>query len=552
MSDSSIDRSDALRARDISIRGGTTGLLVMLLGVVALWLHIIRQPLLHLLGVVPDDAFYYLGIARHVAATGVSTFDGVNATNGYHPAWMALCTLFALIAHDREILLRTVLLVSLLFHIGTSMLVARVLGMMIGRGWGRLGGALWLMSPFPLLLHLQGVETPLYMLALAFALLLYLRAIDPYLARDGVDDATRRRNAIPGSRLALFGCALGGVVLCRTEGIILAIVSTLYLMIGLWRSGTRSPLPLLRVALIVGGTALLVAAPWFIYSYATIGQVGQDSGAMKMLWAAAEHAALTPFKRANEVGAYLYQSWLGKPVELMLWTPHAVRKIVPALLAGAIAWWIYRYRRVADPRLVRITIWLVSASFITGLVYGILLTDSQIWHFGEPGLVVYLLAFAWGVTALRHSRPRRMLRNPEHVAAALRAIAAGLLLLFTFGTIDLYPWQRDVFTSQQRFERMIPSDATIGCFNAGIPGYFSERRVIGLDGLVNHAAVRYWRERRFEDYLRDAGIACIIDEEDALRRARDFSSSPIKLVPLDSAELTGWRSKYRRVWRVER
>ncbi len=37
-----------------------------------------------------DDAFYYLIIARNFAQTGVPTFDGMHATNGFHPLWMLL------------------------------------------------------------------------------------------------------------------------------------------------------------------------------------------------------------------------------------------------------------------------------------------------------------------------------------------------------------------------------------------------------------------------------------------------------------------------------
>ena len=44
-----------------------------------------------------DDAFYYFGIARNIVAGHGSTFDGINATNGYHPLWMGICLIpFAL------------------------------------------------------------------------------------------------------------------------------------------------------------------------------------------------------------------------------------------------------------------------------------------------------------------------------------------------------------------------------------------------------------------------------------------------------------------------
>ncbi len=34
-----------------------------------------------------DDAFYYFGIARRWNRLGFPTFDGITATNGYHPLW---------------------------------------------------------------------------------------------------------------------------------------------------------------------------------------------------------------------------------------------------------------------------------------------------------------------------------------------------------------------------------------------------------------------------------------------------------------------------------
>ena len=48
-----------------------------------------RNPAL-LLGSYQDDFFYYLKVAQNLAATGVSTFNGITLTNGYHPLWMAV------------------------------------------------------------------------------------------------------------------------------------------------------------------------------------------------------------------------------------------------------------------------------------------------------------------------------------------------------------------------------------------------------------------------------------------------------------------------------
>jgi len=41
-----------------------------------------------------DDFYYYAQIARNLATTGRSTFDGVTLTNGYHPLWLLALTLY--------------------------------------------------------------------------------------------------------------------------------------------------------------------------------------------------------------------------------------------------------------------------------------------------------------------------------------------------------------------------------------------------------------------------------------------------------------------------
>lgn len=87
----------------------------------------------YLSAIVPDDAFYYLGIAREIAAGHGSTFDGVTATNGYHPLWLMICAFIAQmlkVTNDPGsllLLLRTVLTFQLLCGVGTAALLARAI-----------------------------------------------------------------------------------------------------------------------------------------------------------------------------------------------------------------------------------------------------------------------------------------------------------------------------------------------------------------------------------------------------------------------------------------
>src|SRR5580693_5044467 len=52
----------------------------------------------HILTIVPDDAFYYLDLARHFAQSGTWTFDGgLSRTTGFQPLHAYVCALVYLI-----------------------------------------------------------------------------------------------------------------------------------------------------------------------------------------------------------------------------------------------------------------------------------------------------------------------------------------------------------------------------------------------------------------------------------------------------------------------
>jgi hypothetical protein len=52
------------------------------------------------LGVLQDDAYYYLKIAGNVANGNGSTFNGIVPTNGYHPLWLLLLTALCFTTHN--------------------------------------------------------------------------------------------------------------------------------------------------------------------------------------------------------------------------------------------------------------------------------------------------------------------------------------------------------------------------------------------------------------------------------------------------------------------
>jgi hypothetical protein len=118
-------------------------------------------------------------------------------------------------------------------------------------------------------------------------------------------------------------------------------------------------------------------------------------------------------------------------------------------------------------------------------------------------------------------------------------------------TVNSYPWQRDVLESQPLFERLVPADQTIGCFNAGIPAYFSARKIVNLDGLVNNTVYPYYQRDQFDQYLRDTAIGYIADEDMSMVRAMLFAKKAIPMEVLATVPMTWMPQTHRHLWRVE-
>src|SRR6185369_12146057 len=164
-----------------------------------------------------DDAYYYLGVARHLAAGAGSTFDGLHATNGYHPLWCwALVPLLRAVPDPGA----AVRLTGLLWF-ALAAAVPAALWWALRPRTGPAGAALaailagllpWLP---PGLARPSGLETPLYALLVCVFAGTWERAI----ARAG-----------PG-RTFLVGLLLGGTILARLDGGMLALAAAALLCV---------------------------------------------------------------------------------------------------------------------------------------------------------------------------------------------------------------------------------------------------------------------------------------------------------------------------------
>jgi hypothetical protein len=501
--------------------------------------RLVSRPPGWLVGVVPDDAFYYLQIARHLAAGHGSTFDGLHPASGYHPGWMALLVPLAALLPDNAALLRAALALAFLLHVLAAAALVGLFRRFMAPGLAWIGGLCWLANPLALYLALQGVESSLYVLTLV----LVLREVCRF-----VESPAGLR---PHLRLA------GALALCflaRTEAGILALVTCAVApAFKGWRPASRPSLrAYLRSAALLAAGFTLGVLPWFLYCWAATGTPWQGSGVAKALWARQLLDPLSAGGRLARAADVLGHAWLiapwvgsqGSPVEGI--DPFVLAAVAPAAVGLLLA----ARRPLADLPRIAGSAWLLGSTLLTGAVYGLFYWDVPLWYRAQPALVLFVLAFVW--IAAPGASGRRW-------GAGFSAGVALLLLALSFaGDVGLdqqpfipYPWQRDFYSSEADFEQRVPPQEAIGCFNAGIPAFFGHRRIVNLDGLVNTSVVPYFRARALDRYLADEKIHYLADDDLALARATPFIGRPLRLQPLASVPLHGWFVARRWLWRVE-
>jgi hypothetical protein len=495
--------------------------------------YAITRPITWLVRVVPDDTFYYLKIASTLARENLSSFDGINPTNGYHPGWMFLVFVLAKLFGDKVALLRACLATALVLHVATGYCLARALRRWMSPAWSWIGGACWILNPLPVFLAIEGMEASLYVFGLSLALWLYGARIERGL----------QMRSLPVRSLVYLGLVFGACILARTDQVVLCSVVSLALM---WNLPMRQRLRFLAVT---GGVATLTIVPWIAYSRWATGTWFQHSGAMKFMWARKEHVG-----GIEGAWEYLTGEWLTFPLvdyKILDRLGHrwpSVRSIPTVLMTLGLVAALKRGLQRPDTRsLARASLVLVAGTVVTGVIYGLFFTDRQDWYRGQPALILYVVlygAIVRGVLETR-SRPRA---SPIAVGGASVGVFATTLVALVL-TAKTYPWQRDVYESQPKFERLVPQGQAIGCFNAGIPAYFSDRTVINLDGLTNNAVFPYYQRDEFDQYLRDAGIGYIADEDLSMKRAMLFVDRPVPMEILASASMT-WMETKRRLWHV--
>jgi hypothetical protein len=469
-----------------------------------------------------DDAYYYLGVSRNLAAGAGSTFDGINPTNGYHPLWCWLLVPVFWIASDPGVALRVVAVLWFALAAGAPVAVWLALRPRSGPTGAVIAAALFGLQPFLStgLSRPNGLETPLYAVLIAVALWTYGRVTSrrPAASTPGVSASEPPSP----SAVAGLGAVLGLVTLARFDGGFLGVAVAALLALYLTRSwGMKVAAG--RVATLVA-VATLLAGPSLVWNVARFGHPVPVSGRVVGLGAALER---------EELGGVASPSNLRRRAGYVL-------RSVPVLLAGSAVsgtpnrTWIARAGVLGGAAVLATVAALFFVAIHNRARAGPALTDP-LAALGVFAAIHYAIHAGWiwtsseAVYRLYYYVPETMLAAAVIGAVAgpaldglrsatwRRAIGTVGLVLLAANLFHHASARRNFYAAEHGAVRdrhiyawvraVLPPDAILGARDAGKLGFFSGRPVVNLDGLINdHRLFAALRDGTEAEYLCESPI----------------------------------------------
>jgi hypothetical protein len=450
----------------------------------ALRLTMAWLPVRHMVAhTLPDDAFIYFVIARHLAAGLGATFDGVTPTNGFHPLWaLALTPIFGA-QPQGDLPVHLALTLSAICDTAAGALAGWVAWRSVAVQFRPqatvIATALYLFNPRAIVESVNGLETGLAMLALAACVAAWQVA----------------RESLTTRRAVVFGALAGLTVLARSDlGVIVAVLGLDLFIRPMFVDTPRRQV--LRNGVIAGIAAVVTVAPWFIWSQLRLGTIAQSSGVAI--------PSLIAYTIQNSDPAMLWNSLLFPIINA------SVRNTIiypgPAVIVFAVSAILNLRHSNSNSNYL----WLpVAGALIIVVIHTVVRWYPRGWYFVPLAWGTALVVGPASATGFATALGKRL--------AVWIWIGVGVVVIAQMIKTINEPgpkWQADMVAGAEWLAANTSPDDTVGAFNAGIYAYYSRRRVINLDGLVDWGAIEARREKRLLDYFASRGGTLLIDHHD--------------------------------------
>jgi len=421
-----------------------------------------------LLYMVFDDAAYFLKVAANIASGHGQTFDGYVFTTGLQPLWLWVLSILSWVhTFSPEVTLRVVLLLQMFFLISASLLVYSVQSKILSKEEGYIGLLLFFILVVPNALN--GMESALLILVLcAFFSLGFI------FSRE--HDLSYRNSAI-------LGCVIGLIILSRIDTIILAVTMLLLpLILAIFKIGEIKKCIVKTLIMIF--CIFVVISPYFIFNYFLTGYPLPISYLLKSTFPIVSFSKEPPYDGLNLLALFY--------------------------VFGSLTYLAY-FISIVDKRSVMTLPQKYYLIFTTSMASYVVL------HYLHTILFMKWAIFQWHFISYTIFGVLSATQFFAYIIHKLPDIRYSLILVLSLQALFTYPpyspvgkldnWQTRSYEASQWAKSHTLINDTFAMSDAGIFSFFSGRRVINLDGVVNDIDYQdILRNKSLNNYLISHGV----------------------------------------------
>jgi hypothetical protein len=459
-----------------------------------------------------DDSFYSLGIARNIALGLGWTHDGIHTTNGFQPLYVFLMVPFYWLLPKYGTLVPGLALVIQSFvSAGTGLILFRLVYEQIGLRGAFLTLLAWSFSPY-IITGINGLETSIQAFLFISICYLYVKHWRNALTETEFSTGKRAGCAV------LLGLSGGLFMLARIDSAIFVLILLLDLTVRIIffnKKGERGRSRLYYVSIAAICAFGIIIFLWFIPSIIVTGRFYFDSGNATRLRSIAE-AQHTNIVLSN-IRALVPNFQDRVATVILPWSSGVQRRYL--LLSGILMVLTAAFALVKAKTATKLLKIMGNLAFIWGYALALLAAyvgyQFTVWgwprYFYPLALVELIILGMWAEIVFGSLGPRpAKIRTKWLVSGSYIGICFAYLLLLpvsidrNFNPILAQP--RNWYTAGQYvaadwLARYTAPDTRVAAFQSGILGYFSNRTVVNLDGVVNNAVLPYYISGNIAEYL---------------------------------------------------
>jgi len=444
---------------------------------------------------LPDDAFYYFVTAKNfIAGNGIS-FDAISPTNGFHPLWFFIVTpLFGL---PGDLPIHLSLFLSAFVDIFTAIIIYRMVKVLLRKMDLVVFPAFmvfvaWIFSPFIIRQTLNGLETSLN--AMMFVIASQL-AITEFFEEE------EKKNTI------LLALVWGALLLSRTDNLLFWISAILVLFIY-----KRFEL---RFFLAFIGGPILVMLPWFIWSFLNFGTIMQSSGVALPQVIRMKYLSEFASEPGNwEITKHSFDVLRQEFRRFLFFAGFSVQSLLSIAFISSISMLFSSKILVSVKSITAKLSFLLLGSILWFIVHGGVRWMARVWYFVPIVFVLWLyiaILLAAAVTSYQHRRWRFANIIFVSVFVFQMWLPVSNLWKQLYSKSWGYTWQVEMVKGAHWLNENANVSENIGSLNSGIVAYFSDAKVINLDGVVNDQIIPYIQKKQICSYASEMNISKIAD-----------------------------------------